>query len=95
MCSAVNEIDAASLEALNHRQEDAGVTLHQSEVKSPVMDRPQRSNLPEERSDRVFLARYDAWRELGRRGIPAWVDGTAWQHVQVPERDRDPTGLND
>lgn len=70
MCSAVNEIDASaleSLEALNHRLKDAGVTLHLSEVKGPVMDRLQRSDLLAELSGRVFLAQYDAWREVGRR----------------------------
>lgn len=74
MCSAVNEIDASaleSLEALNHRLKDAGVTLHLSEVKGPVMDRLQRSELLAELSGRVFLAQYDAWRELGRRELAA------------------------
>ena len=67
MCSAVNEIDASaleSLEAINHRLRDAGVALHLSEVKGPVMDRLKRSDLLEELSGRVFLAQYDAWREL-------------------------------
>lgn len=74
MCSAVNEIDASaleSLEALNHRLKDAGVTLHLSEVKGPVLDRLQRSDFLEELSGRVFLAQYDAWRELGRRELAA------------------------
>jgi sulfate permease, SulP family len=69
MCSAVNEIDASaleSLEAINHRLADAGVTLHLSEVKGPVMDRLQRSDLLEELSGGVFLSQYDAWRELGK-----------------------------
>ena len=47
MCSAVNEIDASaleSLEAINARLKDAGVTFHLSEVKGPVMDRLQRSH---------------------------------------------------
>ena len=49
MCSAVNAIDASaleSLEAINHRLADAGVCLHLSEVKGPVMDRLKRSRLP-------------------------------------------------
>jgi sulfate permease, SulP family len=49
MCSAVNEIDMSaleSLEAINHRLKAAGVTLHLSEVKGPVMDRLQRSAFP-------------------------------------------------
>jgi SulP family sulfate permease len=74
MCSAVNEIDASaleSLEAINHRLKDAGVALHLSEVKGPVMDRLKRSDLLEELNGRVFLAQYDAWRELVRRELAA------------------------
>ncbi|MGO1793600.1 MAG: SulP family inorganic anion transporter, partial [Oceanisphaera sp.] len=46
MCPAVNLIDASaleSLEAINHRLDDSGVTFHLSEVKGPVMDRLQHS----------------------------------------------------
>lgn len=67
MCSAVNEIDASaleSLEAINHRLADAGVKLHLSEVKGPVMDRLQRSDLLEELTGRVFLSQFDAFEEL-------------------------------
>jgi MFS superfamily sulfate permease-like transporter len=42
MCSAINAIDASALESLeeiNHRLSDAGIKLHLSEVKGPVMDR--------------------------------------------------------
>lgn len=70
MCSAVNEIDASaleSLEAINHRLADAGVTLHLSEVKGPVMDRLQRSDLLSELSGRVFLSQFDAYRALAKR----------------------------
>ncbi len=69
MCSAVNEIDASaleSLEAINHRLADAGVKLHLSEVKGPVMDRLQRSDLLAELTGRVFLSQYDAHLSLGR-----------------------------
>ena len=67
MCSAVNEIDASaleSLEAINHRLGDAGVKLHLSEVKGPVMDRLERSHLLGELGGSVFLSQYDAWRAL-------------------------------
>jgi sulfate permease, SulP family len=67
MCSAVNEIDASaleSLEALNHRLTDAGVRLHLSEVKGPVMDRLHRSDLPAMLSGRIFLSQYDAFQAL-------------------------------
>ena len=67
MCSAVNEIDASaleSLEAINHRLADAGVKLHLSEVKGPVMDRLQRSSLLGELTGKVFLSQFDAHSEL-------------------------------
>ena len=51
MFSAVNEIDASgleSLEAINHRMADAGIGLHLSEVKGPVMDRLKRTHFVEE-----------------------------------------------
>lgn len=63
MCSAVNFIDASaleSLEAINHRLEDADVKLHLSEVKGPVMDRLKRSDFLEELTGRVYLTQYDA-----------------------------------
>ncbi|MFW5634952.1 MAG: SulP family inorganic anion transporter, partial [Erythrobacter sp.] len=47
MCSAVNAIDASgleSLEAINYRLRDAGVCLHLSEVKGPVMDQLSRGH---------------------------------------------------
>lgn len=69
MCSAVNEIDASaleSLEAINHRLADAGVKLHLSEVKGPVMDRLKRSRLLEELTGKVFLSQFDAFGELAR-----------------------------
>lgn len=70
MCSAVNEIDASaleSIEAANHRLEDAGVRLHLSEVKGPVMDRLKRSHLLEELSGSVYLSQYDAFQKLSRK----------------------------
>lgn len=48
MCSAVNAIDMSaleSLEAIHHRLRDAGVRLHLSEVKGPVMDRLEKTDL--------------------------------------------------
>jgi sulfate permease, SulP family len=68
MCSAVNEIDASaleSLEAINHRLLDAGVSLHLSEVKGPVMDRLRRSDLLEELTGQVFLSQNEAFQALG------------------------------
>lgn len=73
MCSAVNEIDASgleSLEAVNHRMVDAGIGLHLSEVKGPVMDRLQRTRFVEELSGQVFLSQNRAFRELSANGGP-------------------------
>ncbi|WP_163848176.1 SulP family inorganic anion transporter [Pseudooceanicola aestuarii] len=63
MCSAVNEIDLSaleSLEAINTRLTELGITLHLSEVKGPVMDRLKRSHFLDDLSGQVFLAQYDA-----------------------------------
>jgi SulP family sulfate permease len=70
MCSAVNEIDMSaleSLEAINARLRDMGITLHLSEVKGPVMDRLKRSHFLEALTGKVFLAQYDAWVTLTGR----------------------------
>ena len=67
MCSAVNVIDASgleSLEAINHRLADGGISLHLSEVKGPVMDRLLRTHFPEELTGRVFLSQDAAFSEL-------------------------------
>ena len=69
MCSAVNEIDTSALESLeeiNRRLKDAGIKLHFSEVKGPVMDRLKRSHFLEELSGEVFLSQYDAMVKLTR-----------------------------
>ncbi|MCM2563398.1 sulfate permease [Lutimaribacter sp. EGI FJ00015] len=67
MCSAVNEIDMSaleSLEAINQRLRDLGISLHMSEVKGPVMDRLKRSHFLDELTGQVYLSQYDAWRVL-------------------------------
>ncbi|PXF32410.1 sulfate:proton symporter [Pokkaliibacter plantistimulans] len=67
MCPAVNLIDASaleSLEAINHRLRDSGVSFHLSEVKGPVMDMLRRSHFLEELSGQVFLSQFDAWKAL-------------------------------
>ncbi len=73
MCSAVNEIDASgleSLEAINHRMTDAGIGLHLSEVKGPVMDRLKRTHFVDELNGQVFLSQNRAFRELATNGGP-------------------------
>ncbi|MCB2116902.1 MAG: sulfate permease [Rhodobacteraceae bacterium] len=67
MCPAVNAIDASaleSLEAINQRLGDAGVSLHLTEVKGPVMDRLRRTHFLRDMSGRVFLTQCDAMRAL-------------------------------
>lgn len=66
-CSAINAIDASaleSLEAIEHRLQDAGVLLHLSEVKGPVMDRLQTTDFLRHLRGRVFLTHFQAVREL-------------------------------
>ncbi len=63
MFTAVNEIDLSaleSLEAINTRLRDAGVRLHLSEVKGPVMDRLQRSHFLDDLTGEVFLSQHKA-----------------------------------
>lgn len=67
MCSAINEIDLSaleSLEAVNERLKDFGVTLHLSEVKGPVMDRLEQGHFLDHLSGRVFLSQYDAFQSV-------------------------------
>ncbi len=66
-CSAINDIDASALESLetiDRRLRDAGILLHLSEVKGPVMDHLQRSDFLEHLSGKVFLTHYQAIQEL-------------------------------
>lgn len=66
-CTAINAIDSSaleSLEAIMQRLEDAGIALHLSEVKGPVMDRLRKTDFLKGLTGRVFLSHYDAVREL-------------------------------
>lgn len=69
-CSAINDIDASaleSLEAIAHRLRSAGIALHLSEVKGPVMDRLQATEFLHElqaAGGRVFLTHYQAMQAL-------------------------------
>ncbi|WP_349358831.1 sulfate permease [Stappia sp.] len=67
MCTAVNEIDASALESLeeiNRRLSDSGVSFHLSEVKGPVMDRLEGTEFLAHLSGRVFLTQYEAFAAL-------------------------------
>ena len=67
MCSAVNRIDASgleSLEAINLRLKDVGVTLHLSHVKGPILDRLKRSHFLEELTGNIYLYQLEAMLDL-------------------------------
>ena len=62
-CPAVNTIDTSaleSLEAINARLKDGGITFHLSEVKGPVMDRLMRSHFLHQLTGKVHLSQYEA-----------------------------------
>ena len=66
-CSAINHIDASaleSLEAVAHRLRDAGVLLHLSEVKGPVMDRLKTTDFLRQLRGRVYLTHFQAVSDL-------------------------------
>jgi SulP family sulfate permease len=73
-CSAINAIDASALESLEsiaHRLRDAGLQLHLSEVKGPVMDRLARTDFLDHLPGRVFLTQFQAWTALRGSGAEA------------------------
>lgn len=66
-CSAINDIDASaleSLEAIDSRLRGAGLRLHLSEVKGPVMDRLKATEFLHGLSGQVFLSHYQAIQAL-------------------------------
>ena len=63
MCSAVNEIDLSaleSLEAINERLRDLGVSFNLSEVKGPVTDRLKGTHFLESLNGAVYLSQHAA-----------------------------------
>jgi sulfate permease, SulP family len=67
VCPAINDIDLSaleSLESINARLKDAGVTFHLSEVKGPVMDKLKRSGFLPHLTGKVFLSHHQAVQEL-------------------------------
>jgi SulP family sulfate permease len=66
-CSAINDIDASaleSLEAIDQRLRGAGLCLHLSEVKGPVMDKLRATEFLQHLSGKVYLSHYQAVTEL-------------------------------
>ena len=67
LCSAINDIDASALESLElieARLLSAGIALHLSEVKGPVMDRLKHTHFLQHLSGQVFLTQYQAIQAL-------------------------------
>lgn len=67
VCPAVNQVDASSiesLEAIQQRLVQAGVRLHLSDVKGPVMDQLQQTVLLRDLSGQVYLSAFEAWKSL-------------------------------
>ncbi len=63
VCSAVNTIDLSaleSLEAINLRLRESGITFHMSEVKGPVMDRLKGTHFLHELTGKVHLTQFEA-----------------------------------
>lgn len=67
MCPGVNLIDASalnSLQAIAERLHSAGIELHLSEVKGPVMDQLRRSDFLERFAGQVFISQFQALKTL-------------------------------
>jgi SulP family sulfate permease len=67
MGTAINHLDASAIDgllSLNRRLADAGITLHFSEIKGPVMDQFKRAALPEQLSGKIYLTHYQAMQDL-------------------------------
>ena len=67
MCPAVNAIDLSALEVLeevNERLQEAGISLHLSEVKGPVMDCLNKTDFLKRLSGEVFLSQHQAIASL-------------------------------
>ena len=70
-CSAINHIDASaleSLEAIAARLQEAGITLHLSEVKGPVMDRLRGTHFLQSLPGKVYMSQFQAMEDLLRAG---------------------------
>lgn len=87
-CSAINDIDASaleSLEAIERRLHDAGITLHLSEVKGPVMDRLGRTGFLRQLRGQVFLTHYQAVAALAPEVLE---DGARGAHSSASAASR-------
>jgi SulP family sulfate permease len=67
VCPAVNTIDLSaleSLEAINLRLRESGISFHMSEVKGPVMDRLKGTRFLQELTGKVYLTQFEAVSEI-------------------------------
>lgn len=81
MCPGVNLIDASaleSLEAITARLHTAGIQLHLSEVKGPVMDRLRNTDFLAHFGGQVFISQYEALLAL---------DPNTTRHAAERQRD--------
>ncbi len=85
VCAAINAIDASaleSLEAIAERLTSAGVRLHLSEVKGPVMDRLQRSDFLGQLTGGLYLTQHAAMAALDAEVTRA-ADGGATPPLHI------------
>ncbi len=71
-CTAINAIDASALESLEtiaERLQEAGIRLHLSEVKGPVMDRLNSTHFLQQLTGEVFLTHYQAVQTLAPESL--------------------------
>ena len=70
-CSAINHFDASaleSLEAIAARLQEAGIALHLSEVKGPVMDRLRGTHFLQSLPGKVYMSQFQAMEDLLQPG---------------------------
>ena len=99
-CSAINEIDFSALETLeefDHQLREAGIRLHLSEVKGPVMDRLKGTRFLTDLSGQVFISQHEACRAMPESGTALWPLTAAEQQRSGclatkgrPQRNREP-----
>ena len=66
-CNAINYIDASALESLETiaaRLQEAGIVLHLSEVKGPVMDRLRGTHFLQSLPGKVYMSQFQAMEDL-------------------------------
>lgn len=67
VCGAINEVDFSALETLeeiNLRLKEKGISLHLSEVKGPVLDKLRRTHFIEALSGNLYLTQHQAFTQL-------------------------------